>query len=311
MEKWFDKKLEKRNLRVYTMRRLKDYNNNHNINKFNAINSIPRKLSITNWLIIINTIVYILLVLFRILDVLTENKLLSIFALQAKAFFSGAYWTLLTSMFSHVWLPHLIFNMISLFFIGNFLERIIGRKKFLWFYLISGIFAGFFYSTLSFYFGATEIGSRIFINPDSYSVGASGAIFGLAGLLAVLTPFMRVYLIAGPIFALIVQAIIKTIFPASEILSIIDLFIMIYIFLSIFSIFSFNPTIRKLAVPIGMPFWILPIFAIVPLIIIGLFVQLPIGNTAHLGGLIVGILYGIYIKNKYKRKTEMIKTYFR
>lgn len=311
MEKWFDKKLEKRNLREYTMRRLKDYNGNSNKNKINAINSISRKLSITNWLIIINIIVYVLLVLSRVLNILAEDRLLSIFALQAKAFFSRAYWTLLTSMFSHVWLPHLLFNMISLFFIGNFLERIIGRKKFFWFYLISGIFAGFFYSILSFYFGTTELGSRIFVNPNSYSMGASGAIFGLAGLLAFLTPFMRVYLIAGPIFALIIQAIIKNIFPASEILSIIDLFIMFYIFLSIFSIFSFNPTIRKLAVPLGMPFWILPIFAILPLIIIGLFVQLPIGNTAHLGGLIIGIVYGIYLKNKYKRKTEMIKAYFR
>jgi len=309
MKKWFDEKFEKRNIREYTMKRLK--NSNDTRSKINVINSIPRRLSVTNWLIIINIIVYVLLVLLRVLDILTEDRLLSIFALQAKSFFSGAYWTLLTSMFSHIWLPHLLFNMISLFFIGNFLERIIGRKKFFGFYLISGIFAGFFYSILSFYFGTTGIGERIFVNPTSYSVGASGAIFGLAGLLALLTPFMRVYLIAGPIFALIIQAIIKNIFPASKILSTIDLFIMLYIFLSIFSIFSFNPTIRKLAVPIGMPFWTLPIFAIVPLIIIGLFVQLPIGNTAHLGGLIVGVIYGIYLKNKYKRKTEMIKTYFR
>ena len=309
MKKLFDEKLEKRKLREYSLKRLK---NSNDINKSNnVVNSIHRKLSITNWLIIINIIVYVLLVLFRILNVIGEEKLLYIFALQAKSFFSGSYWTLLTSMFSHIWLPHLLFNMISLFFIGNFLEKIIGRKKFLWFYLISGIFAGFFYSILSFYFGTIGIGEKIFVNPDSYSVGASGAIFGLAGLLAVLTPLMRVYLIAGPIFALIIQAILKNIFPTSGVLSIIDLLIMIYIFLSIFSIFSFNSKIRKLAVPLGMPFWVLPIFAIVPLIVVGLFVELPIGNTAHLGGLIVGIIYGLYLKNEYKRKTEMIKTYFR
>lgn len=309
-KKWFNEKLERRNIRKYTRRILKDSEDNTK-DKIISINPVSRKLSITNWLIIANVIVYFLLVLFRALNILSEDKLLSIFALQAKALFSGAYWTLLTSMFSHIWLPHLIFNAISLFFIGNFLERIIGRKKFFWFYIISGIFAGFFYSLLSFYFGTTGIGERIFVSPDAYSVGASGAIFGLAGLLAILTPFMRVYLIAGPIFALIIQAAVKGFFPPSQILSIIDLLIMFYIFFSIFSIFSFNPTIRKISIPIGMPFWILPIFAIIPLIIIGLFVELPIGNTAHLGGLIAGLVYGIYLRNKYKRKTLILQRYFR
>ena len=77
----------------------------------------------------------------------------------------------------------------------NFLEKIIGRKKFFWFYIFSGIFAGVFYSVLSFYFGITDLGARIFVDPSVYSVGASGAIFGIAGLLAILTPRMKVYLI--------------------------------------------------------------------------------------------------------------------
>ena len=62
--------------------------------------------------------------------------------------------------------------------------------------------------------------------------------------------------------------------------------------------------------PLAMPFWILPIVAIVPLVVIGLFVNLPIGNTAHFGGLIAGIVYGKYLKNKYKNKTEIISKKF-
>ena len=60
-----------------------------------------------------------------------------------------------------------------------------------------------------------------------------------------------------------------------------------------------------------MPFWVLPIVAIVPLVVIGLFVPLPIGNTAHFGGLIAGLLYGIYLKKKYKRRAQIISKFFR
>lgn len=294
MEKWFDEKFERRNL----------IRSNKKENIF-----IKRRLSITNWLIIINILVYLSIVILKISG-FSENYLLSVFALQANALFSGSIWMLLTSMFSHFWLPHLFFNIISLFFIGNFLEKIIGRKKFLWFYLISGLFAGFFYSILSFYFGVTNLGARIFVDPNDYSVGASGAIFGLAGLLAILTPFMRVYLIAGPIFALILQSFIRT-FISGPILTLIDFLIMVYIFISIFSIFSFNPIMRKIAIPIEMSFWILPIVAILPLIIIGLFVQLPIGNTAHLGGLIGGFIYGYYLKIRFRRKIRLLNSYFK
>ncbi len=305
-EKWFENKLEKRNLRKYTTKRLRGgYELNTKFNK------ISRKFSITNWLIITNIIVYLFIILSRIFGVLSEQQILNIFALQANAFFSGAFWTVLTSMFTHIWLPHLFFNIISLFFIGNFLEKIIGRKKFFWFYIISGIFAGFFYSVLSFYFGTTILGAKIFVDPSIFSVGASGAIFGIAGLLAILTPFMRVYLIAGPIFAIILQYILRAFIPPSQILSLIDFIIVFYIFFSIFAIFSFNPKMRRLAIPLGMPFWVLPIIAIVPLVIIGLFVPLPIGNTAHLGGLIAGLAYGYYLKKRYRRKTVMISKHFR
>jgi len=296
MEKWFENKFEKRNLRKYTSRRL---------NENNFFNKILRKFSITNWLIIINIVVYLLISILRISGI-SDPVIYSIFAMQANAFFSGAFWTLLTSMFTHIWLPHLFFNIISLFFLGTFLEKIIGRKKFFWFYILSGLFAGLFYSVLSFYFGSSDLGARLFVDPNIFAVGASGAIFGLAGLLAILTPKMRVYLISGPIIALIIQSILHAIIPESQILSLLDFFVIFYIFFSIFAMFSFNAKMRKLAIPVGMPFYILPFVAIVPLVIIGLFVELPIGNTAHLGGLLAGLLYGYHLKNKYRKKTELI-----
>jgi len=74
--------------------------------------------------------------------------------------------------------------------------------------------------------------------------------------------------------------------------------------------FSFNSSMRKIAVPIELQMWLLPIIAIVPLVTIGFFVNLPIGNSAHIGGLIVGLLYGFYLKQKYPNKTRMISRHF-
>ncbi len=316
MEKWFNNNLERSNVRKHTLRHLKGDSFVDNFGK--SVNKFYRKFSVTNWLIIMNIVVFLFIVLVKVFGVLSEEQVLNIFALQASAFFSGSVWTLLTSMFTHIWLPHLFFNIISLFFIGNFLEKIIGRKKFFWFYLGSGLFAGLFYVTLSYFFGGFCIaeffggclGSRIFIDPSILAVGASGAIFGIAGLLAILTPKMKVYLIAGPIFAIIIQSVLSSIFDSGAVMSLVNLLIMVYIFFSIFAMFSFNSNMRRLAIPLGMSFWILPIVAIVPLVVIGLFVDLPIGNTAHFGGLLAGLGYGYYLKKKYKRKTAMIQKYF-
>ena len=111
---------------------------------------------------------------------------------QPNAFFSGAVWTLLTSMFMHANFTHLFVNMISLFFIGGFIEKLIGKKRYFWFYILSGIFAGLMFVVLAYFFGNSELGARIFGSREVFAVGASGAIFALGGLLVVLTPNLRV-----------------------------------------------------------------------------------------------------------------------
>jgi membrane associated rhomboid family serine protease len=80
----------------------------------------------------------------------------------------------------------------------------------------------------------------------------------------------------------------------------------------IFSLMSFNPTLRKFSIPVELPMWLLPIIAIVPLVLIDQFITpLPIGNSAHIGGLVVGLFYGLYLKKKFPNKTRMISRHFR
>jgi membrane associated rhomboid family serine protease len=83
----------------------------------------------------------------------------------------GAYWQLLTSMFTHEQIWHIGFNMLALWVLGPQLELAIGRLRFLALYFISG-FAG---AAMVIWFGPQYSGT----------LGASGAIFGLMGALAV------------------------------------------------------------------------------------------------------------------------------
>ena len=287
--------------------------------------SIAYHFSLTNWIILINIIVFIAVFggvaiyngssnpslnnsnvteSVNVTDISPGDRfIVENVAFSWENLAEGRVWTLVSNMFMHGSFSHLFFNMFSLFFIGNFIERLIGRKRFLIFYLISGIFAAFFFGILAFLFGNSGIGSAIFSTASTPAVGASGAIFGLLGLLAVITPRGKVYLLGGPLIAIIIVFAIQGFVP-SWLFSIINILATIYIFVSIFSIFSRGA--NKLAIPIKMPFWILPIVAIVPLVIMGLFISLPIGNTAHLGGLIAGLAFGWYLRMKYKKKIELL-----
>jgi len=79
----------------------------------------------------------------------------------------GEPWRLITSIFLHSGFVHLAFNMLSLYFLGSFIEETFGRGRFIALYVLSGLSGGIAYL----YFSGFE----------SAAVGASGAIFGLLG----------------------------------------------------------------------------------------------------------------------------------
>lgn len=223
---------------------------------------------------------------------------------------SGKYlWTLLTSVFMHQGGLHLFVNMISLFFLGNLSEQIIGRKRFLILYFIAGIVGGIFF-VLGAWFGSFFGLENVFGSMGDYAAGASGALFGLLGVLAVLIPRYRVYLVAGPLIILVIEIIALQFIPEKA-GTFFELLFGILMLLSIFGMFSRNAKLRKLAMPIGLSMWVAPIIAIVPLVIVSFFIRLPIGNTAHLGGLVVGVIYGIALRLKYPKKIAFLERILR
>lgn len=84
---------------------------------------------------------------------------------------TGEWWRLFTHMFLHGGLVHLIFNSVGLMFLGMFLEPLLGRSRFIASYVVTGLLAGI---------------SSVLWHESTVSVGASGAIFGLCGVLMAL-----------------------------------------------------------------------------------------------------------------------------
>jgi len=85
-------------------------------------------------------------------------------------------WTLITHMFVHASFDHLFWNMLFLFFFGTELERRVGERRFATIYLLSGMVAAL---------------AQIFFFPGVL-VGASGALYGVLGCLALIAPEIRV-----------------------------------------------------------------------------------------------------------------------
>jgi|TARA_B100000315_G_scaffold58227_1_gene52622 hypothetical protein len=142
-------------------------------------------------------------------------------------------WTLLTAIFLHSGMVHLLYNLFGLALFGSILENIIGSRKFLILFFISGLVASLV--SLSFY-------TRV--------LGASGAIFGILGMLSILRPKMTVWLYHMPmpmIVALFVWA-------AGDVL--------------------------------------------------GIFAPTGTANIAHLGGLVVGVVAGLYYRKQFRERKD-------
>ncbi len=121
---------------------------------------------VTYILIAINVLVFAGIYVYSTLSGKTYNEL--IIGLGAKVniyIIAGEYWRLVTPIFLHGGIVHLLVNCYSLYALGTTAERLLGRKKYIWVYFAAGVIGNIF----SFAFS------------QSAGVGASGAIFGLLG----------------------------------------------------------------------------------------------------------------------------------
>lgn len=87
-------------------------------------------------------------------------------------------WTILTSMFVHDGIWHIIVNMLMLYFFGSYILGLVGEVKFLIVYFVGGLLGNLLFFLLG--------------NEYATVVGASGAVYAIMGTLAVMRPRLKV-----------------------------------------------------------------------------------------------------------------------
>ncbi len=139
----------------------------------------PPGLGLVAYIIITCIILYI--------AVSINDNLLSIFGF-IPANFAQHPWTIITSIFLHSPFPyftHILFNMLVLYFFGNFLIGLVGNTGFLIVYFVGGIAGNLLFMLLNV--------------PYSLVIGASGALFAVEGALVILRPRLPVVIFPIPV----------------------------------------------------------------------------------------------------------------
>jgi len=148
---------------------------------------LRKNVQFSQLIIIANFLVFILAIFSQ------ENKLLYDLGFRAIYIDEPAkLYTLFTSMFIHFDIGHILMNMIVFLLIGTTFESLIGKKKFIFIYFVTGICA-------------TLVFSIFHLNDAILLGGASGAIFGILGAFAASYPRTQVFI---PLFLFIRMPVI-------------------------------------------------------------------------------------------------------
>lgn len=130
--------------------------------------------NVTLKLIIINVVVYLVTSMY-------PRSYAYLAMIPSYIVYEHWYWQFITYMFVHANFSHIFFNMFGLFMFGMPVERRIGSREFLTFYLVTGALSGVF-SFLAYLAAGTNV----------VLVGASGAIYAVLFAFAVLYPYARI-----------------------------------------------------------------------------------------------------------------------
>src|SRR5881296_477583 len=140
----------------------------------------------------------------------TNEATLMAFGVKSNAEINqGQVWRFVTPIFIHIGLLHLFFNSYALWIVGPQVEKLYGSARFVILYVVTGV-AGVFGS--------------YFYHPQSVSAGASGAIFGLFGVLLVfgvryrksIPPFFKRAVGTGVLPVIVINLIIGFTIPAID-----------------------------------------------------------------------------------------------
>ncbi len=186
-------------------------------------------------LLLLNIIVFILM-LFLGINIIspTPQELLEIGGNRRSEVLGGEYWRLISSIFIHSGIKHLIMNLFGLCLGAVFLHNVLGKLRFVICFIVFGVLGSL---------------ASIYWNENTVSVGASGAIFGLYGVM--------------------LSFLLLKIYPSS---------------------------MRKIV-------WgLLLVFGGVSLLL-GFFGG--VDNAAHIGGLISGFIYGIFLTLLFKERLKV------
>jgi len=136
------------------------------------------------WILIgINLLLFIVTELAQHINYDLYQDLFKTLGLQPESF-TEKPWTIVTSMFMHLGFWHIFGNMITLFFFGTYVSRLIGENKFLLIYFLGGLLGNVFCIILG--------------TSDYIYIGASGAVFAVGGALTVLRPNLKVIIFPIP-----------------------------------------------------------------------------------------------------------------
>lgn len=153
------------------------------------------------WLLIVNVAIFLFLFFLGLIDGRAAQTLVAVLGLQTTGLIRGMIWQPFTYLFLHGGIGHIVFNMLTLWMFGADLERDWGTRRFLNYYFVCGVGAGF-----------CDIALNLLLGRESLTIGSSGAIYGLLLAYGLLYPnrtvfFSLLFPIPAKYFVMIIGAI--------------------------------------------------------------------------------------------------------
>ena len=161
----------------------------------NPLQNIP---DVTRNLLYVNLLMYVA-------TLINPSFMKDTFAMAFPLSTDFRWWQPITHMFMHDGFWHILFNMYSLVMFGMVVERALGTKRFIWFYLITGLGAVLLHTAVEFvqvqqllkeYAG---VPAQTIYNSVPHVLGASGAVYGVLVAFAMLYPEAKLTLIFPPV----------------------------------------------------------------------------------------------------------------